>query len=144
MLPRALYMPRPSASENQRKREMAACGTTELRLTRGKLLLCAVAMTIFIHGPAAQAISCARVATYMSPCMTYVTFGGLLPLSCCAGVRALAAAAGTAADRQQACSCLKSAASTIAGFQPVYADEIPRRCGISVPYQINPSVECSK
>ncbi|CAA6663595.1 unnamed protein product [Spirodela intermedia] len=69
---------------------------------------------------------------------------GPVPASCCGGVRALSAAAGTVADRRQACSCLKSAASAIAGFQPALAAGLPTRCGVSVPYQISPSVDCSK
>ncbi|CAA7400084.1 unnamed protein product [Spirodela intermedia] len=122
---------------------MATFVASVLHPAAPKLLLCLLAVAVLL-GPVEPAISCGAVASYMAPCVSYVTIGGPVPASCCGGVRALSAAAGTVADRRQACSCLKSAASAIAGFQPALAAGLPTRCGVSVPYQISPSVDCSK
>ncbi|KAK1284490.1 hypothetical protein QJS10_CPB21g01583 [Acorus calamus] len=88
----------------------------------------------------AQAITCGQVASYVSPCIPYAQKGGAIPPRCCSGVRGLNGAASTTLARQQACSCLKSLAS---GSLP-YATSIPSKCGVSIPYRISPSTDCTK
>ncbi|XP_031272105.1 non-specific lipid-transfer protein 1-like [Pistacia vera] len=109
-----------------------------LRLA-GLVLLCMV-----VGAPIAQAaITCGQVTTRLGPCINYVKTGGALPRACCAGIKALRAAAKTTADTQAACKCIKSAVSAIPGINYGIAAGLPGKCGVSIPYKISPSTDCS-
>ncbi|VAH71898.1 unnamed protein product [Triticum turgidum subsp. durum] len=57
------------------------------------------------------AISCGQVTSALSPCISYARGNGANPpAACCSGVRSLAGAARSTADKQAACKCIKSAA----------------------------------
>ncbi|CAN6339374.1 unnamed protein product [Urochloa humidicola] len=43
-----------------------------------------------------------------------------------------------------ACNCLKSAAGRISGLNAANAASIPSKCGVSIPYSISTSTDCSK
>ncbi|KAK9159283.1 hypothetical protein Scep_005857 [Stephania cephalantha] len=62
---------------------------------------------------------------------------------CCNGVKSLLSLASTPADRKIACGCLKQAASG-STINPNYAAQLPGKCGVSIPYPISRSVDCSK
>ena len=88
------------------------------------------------------AISCGQVTSALSPCISYARGNGASPsAACCSGVRSLASSARSTADKQAACKCIKSAA---AGLNAGKAAGIPTKCGVSVPYAISSSVDCSK
>ena len=88
------------------------------------------------------AISCGQVTSALSPCISYARGNGANPpAACCSGVRSLAGAARSTADKQAACKCIKSAAG---GLNAGKAAGIPLKCGVSVPYAISSSVDCSK
>lgn len=90
------------------------------------------------------AVTCAQVVSMLRPCIPYATGKGELTAACCTGVKNLNNAASTSADRKTACSCLKQQASSISGIQPGVLSGIPGKCGVSVPYAISPSTDCSK
>lgn len=109
------------------------------------LLLVAVlaAAAVLLAAPA-DAITCSDVIKDLRPCMNYLKSGsGAPPPPCCAGASSLAAAAKTTADKQTACTCLKNAAKNI-NPKPELAKALPGSCGISMPFQISPNVDCSK
>ena len=108
-------------------------------------LVSALVMCMLVTGPlSAQAITCGQVSGSVAPCIGYLRAGGPPPEPCCNGVRSLNAAARTTPDRQTACNCLKQAASAVPGLNPNYAASLPRACGVSIPYKISISTDCSK
>lgn len=104
-------------------------------------LVCMVVVTLT---PNAEAISCSQVVAGVAPCLRYLRLGGQVEASCCNGVKGLNNAARTTQDRQIACNCLKSASSSIGGINNGYAASLPGKCGVSIPYKISPSTDCSK
>ncbi|XP_073298270.1 non-specific lipid-transfer protein AP10-like [Primulina huaijiensis] len=89
-----------------------------------------------------EAISCGDVQGYLSPCLQYLTSGGDPSSQCCSGVSGLSGSLQSQQDRQTACYCMKSAASSIPVQQDAAAN-LPGRCGVSVGYSISPNVDCS-
>ncbi|XP_039798131.1 non-specific lipid-transfer protein-like [Panicum virgatum] len=91
------------------------------------------------------AVTCGQVNSAIGPCIAYARGSGSGPSSaCCSGVRSLNSAARSTADRRAACNCLKSAAGRVSGLNAGNAASIPSKCGVSIPYTISPSVDCSK
>jgi hypothetical protein len=65
--------------------------------------------------------------------------------ACCNGVRSLSSRASSTADRQAACSCLKSMTGRLGGGASMgNAANIPSKCGVNVGVPISPNVDCSK
>ncbi|XP_022867164.1 non-specific lipid-transfer protein 1-like [Olea europaea var. sylvestris] len=94
--------------------------------------------------PSTSAITCSDVIKDLKPCLNYLKSGsGSPPSDCCAGASSLVSSATSTADKQAACACLKTAAKSIS-FKPELAKSLPGKCGISLPYPISPSVDCSK
>ncbi|CAF1810361.1 unnamed protein product [Brassica napus] len=63
---------------------------------------------------------------------------GPLPRACCTGVSKLNSIARTTPDRQQACRCLKTAASALgSGLNAGRAAGLPKACGVNVPFPIS-------
>ena len=108
-------------------------------------LVCVVLMCMVVGVPIAQAaITCGQVTSSLGPCINYIRVGGAVPPACCTGIKSLAGMATTTADRQQACKCMKSAASAISGVNYGLAAGLPGKCGVSIPYKISPSTDCSR
>ncbi|KAF3334664.1 non-specific lipid-transfer protein 1-like protein [Carex littledalei] len=104
----------------------------------------AVAILLLTAPHAVSAITCGEVASAVSPCMAYARSGqGAPSAGCCSGVKSLSAKAATAADRQTACNCLKNLAKTV-NFNSGAVSGLPSKCGVSVPYVISTSTDCSK
>ncbi|KAG2289869.1 hypothetical protein Bca52824_049473 [Brassica carinata] len=58
--------------------------------------------------------------------------------ACCTGVSKLNSIARTTPDRQQACRCLKTAASALgSGLNAGRAAGLPKACGVNVPFPIS-------
>ncbi|AED97171.1 putative plant lipid transfer protein/Par allergen [Arabidopsis thaliana] len=100
-------------------------------------------LTVCIVASVDAAISCGTVAGSLAPCATYLSKGGLVPPSCCAGVKTLNSMAKTTPDRQQACRCIQSTAKSISGLNPSLASGLPGKCGVSIPYPISMSTNCN-
>ena len=102
---------------------------------------------IVVAAPIAQAtITCTQVSKSLTPCLTYLKSNGGSPPpgTCCQGVRNLNGMAKTTPDRQAACKCLKTTATEISGLNPTLAANLPKNCGVNVPYKISTSTDCSK
>ncbi|XP_031094008.1 non-specific lipid-transfer protein 1-like [Ipomoea triloba] len=106
------------------------------------LVLLAAARILAPRGEAA--ITCDTVYSDLNACLNYVMFGGNVPSGCCSGMKTLVAAAKTTADRQSACSCLKSIASNANASQLSRAAGLPAKCGVNIPFKIGPNIDCSK
>ncbi|KAI3448960.1 hypothetical protein Pfo_005625, partial [Paulownia fortunei] len=103
----------------------------------------AVFAIVFLVAPAA-AITCSDVIKDLRPCIDYLKSGsGMPPSSCCSGASNLVSIATTTADKQTACTCLKNAAKNI-NLKPELAKSLPGNCGISLPFEVSPNVDCSK
>ncbi|KAK9167944.1 hypothetical protein Syun_000084 [Stephania yunnanensis] len=102
-----------------------------------------LAMAVVLAPEAEAAITCGLVVSKLSPCINYLRTGAGPPPPCCSGVKSLLSSATTPADRRTACGCLKQAASSSA-IKQQFAAQLPGKCGVSIPYPISPSVDCSK
>ncbi|KAG4992874.1 hypothetical protein JHK87_026331 [Glycine soja] len=88
-----------------------------------------------------QAVSCNDVSVNLAPCLSYLMQGGDVPESCCSGVRNILGSASTTFDKQTVCKCLQQAANNY-GINDEYAQALPARCNVSVPYKISRSTNC--
>ncbi|KAL3512665.1 hypothetical protein ACH5RR_025382 [Cinchona calisaya] len=109
-------------------------------------LLCVGLMGLVLLAPQGEAvISCSTVYSSLYPCLGYVMGTGPLDPKCCTGIKSLLAQAKTKEDRQSVCNCLKSLASSSSGNANFgKAQSLPGKCGVSLPYKISPSIDCSK
>lgn len=103
-----------------------------------------IATILVAIAPGGEAIGCGQVISYLNPCIPYVTGRSPGLGGCCGGVKGLYGAARTTADRQSVCNCLKSLASAYSGPAIAKAAKLPGQCGVSIPYKISPSTDCSK
>ena len=106
----------------------------------GVMLLCMLVITPNVEA----GVTCGQVTSSLAPCMSALTGGGSPSPACCGGIRSLNSMASTPADRKAACSCLKSAASSVKGINLSAASGLPGKCGVHIPYPISTSVDCSK
>ena len=91
------------------------------------------------------AVTCGQVNSAIGPCLAYARGSGSSPsAACCSGVRSLNSAARSTADKRAACNCLKSAAGAVSGLNAGNAASIPSKCGVSIPYTISTSIDCSR
>nr|ABG27011.1 lipid transfer protein-like protein 1 precursor [Secale cereale] len=105
-----------------------------------QLVLVAVVAAMLLVATDA-AITCGQVSSALSPCIPYARGNGANPsAACCSGVRRIAGAVQSTADKKTACNCIKRAAG---GLNAGKAADIPSKCSVSIPYAINPSVDCS-
>ncbi|KAF7053175.1 hypothetical protein CFC21_061154 [Triticum aestivum] len=102
------------------------------------------AMLLAAAHTADAAISCGQVNSALGPCLTYARGGAGPSAVCCSGVKRLAAATQTTVDRRAACNCLKMAIGRMSGFKAGNIASIPSKCGVSVPYAVGASVDCSR
>ncbi|CAO2140625.1 unnamed protein product [Urochloa humidicola] len=111
------------------------------------VVLAVVAAVVLLAAAASSeaAVTCGQVNSAIGPCLAYARGQGSAPSAgCCSGVRSLNSAAKTTADRRTACNCLKSAAGRISGLNAGNAASIPSKCGVSIPYSISTSTDCSR
>lgn len=117
-------------------------------MAKAMWLVLAVSMAVIALAPpqTEAAMSCTTVANDLSPCINYVLYGAANappPANCCTGIKTLYAQAQSTPDRQQVCSCLKSVASSASATVINNAASLPGKCGVSIPYKISPSTDCS-
>uniref|UniRef100_A0A803L3E4 Non-specific lipid-transfer protein n=1 Tax=Chenopodium quinoa TaxID=63459 RepID=A0A803L3E4_CHEQI len=101
-------------------------------------------MCMLVAAPHAEAITCGQVTSSITPCMSYLTGVGSPSPACCGGVKSLNSMASTPADRKAACGCLKTAAGAMKSLNMANAASLPGKCGVSIPYPISTSTDCSK
>lgn len=106
---------------------------------------CFVLIAVALVAPLADAaISCGTVVGQLKPCLGYVQGGNVVPPPCCGGIKSLYTSAKTTADRRSICYCLKSLAGSFKGINYSKAAGLPGKCGVNIPYKIDPSTDCSK
>lgn len=102
-------------------------------------------MVVVIDRPAVvEGLTCGQVTSKLGGCLGYLKGSGPLTAGCCGGVKALNGIARTSADRKQACGCLKQLAGSVKGINYGNAASLPGKCGVSIPYPISPSTDCSR
>ncbi|OWM67056.1 hypothetical protein CDL15_Pgr000508 [Punica granatum] len=105
------------------------------------LFLCMVVAASVVE----SAVTCGQVTSSLTPCIPYARGVVAAPsAACCSGVRSLNNAAKTTPDRQTACNCLKVIARSITGINYGRVGALPGKCGVSIPYKISPSTDCSR
>jgi hypothetical protein len=88
-------------------------------------------------------IACPDVLSDLQPCLSFLQGDASSPSGqCCAGVRALYAAADTTDDRRATCECLKTAYNQVHA-QLSAARALPGECGLSLSYPITPDIDCN-
>ncbi|XP_074304481.1 non-specific lipid-transfer protein-like [Silene latifolia] len=107
-------------------------------------LACALVLCMLMGAQYGEALSCGQVTSSLSPCISYLQNKGGPSPGCCSGVRSLNSQAQTTPDRQTACNCLKKVAGSISGINYGLASGLPGKCGVSIPYTISPSTDCTK
>ncbi|CAL9086041.1 unnamed protein product [Musa textilis] len=112
----------------------------------GALLPLALALLLLlVTAPhVTPAITCGQVNSALSPCIPYATGKAMLTSDCCNGVKNLNSASKTSTDRKAACNCIKSLIAQVSGVNNGVVSGIPGKCGVSIPYAISPSTDCSK
>ncbi|KAL5133150.1 Non-specific lipid-transfer protein 3 [Glycine soja] len=111
-------------------------------------LLCLLALGATIIPMAQGEVSCGQVVSNLTPCISYVLYGGAtVPAQCCNGIRNLYGMAQTKPDRQAVCNCIKNAVRnsgfTYSHFNLNLAANLPKNCGVNIPYQISPDTDCT-
>ncbi|GAB2227189.1 hypothetical protein Droror1_Dr00009002 [Drosera rotundifolia] len=108
------------------------------------LIICMIAFAPnMIHVADADISGCMTVDSDLFNCFSFCTGNAAAPSpQCCNGVKALISQAKTTADRQEACSCLKSAAQLF-GVKEANAKALPGLCNVNTNYTIDPNVDCS-
>ncbi|KAK6129243.1 hypothetical protein DH2020_036952 [Rehmannia glutinosa] len=106
------------------------------------ILLVVVAVVSLAATPG-DAVSCGDVQGSLSPCLAYLTGGGEPTDSCCGGVKSLLGNLQSQQDRQTACNCMKSAASSF-GVRSDSAANLPGKCGVSIGMTVSPNIDCSQ
>lgn len=91
-----------------------------------------------------EAITCGEVEGALSPCVPYLTQGGDPSGSCCNGVKKLVQTTPTRQDRQDACECMKAAATHYSNLKPDAASNLPSRCGVTTALPVSPSINCKR
>ncbi|WVZ06040.1 hypothetical protein V8G54_019386 [Vigna mungo] len=100
-------------------------------------------MAVMSSSVMVQAITCNQVTVSLAPCLGYLMNGGEAAPGCCSGVKNVLGAAGSSADKQTVCNCLKDAAGKY-NINAQYAQALPGVCKVNVPYKISRSTNCAE
>ncbi|KAI3911351.1 hypothetical protein MKW98_010238 [Papaver atlanticum] len=111
-----------------------------------KVVCTVVLMCMLFSAPyTAEAITCGKILQdLVLPCYSYLRQGGAVTSGCCGAVRDLNSAAQTTTDRTVVCGCLQSVPRLSREINSSRLASIPGKCGVSIPYKISPSTNCSK
>ncbi|XP_008792224.2 non-specific lipid-transfer protein 1-like [Phoenix dactylifera] len=144
-LPESTHSPREERERNKASFPIPICRESHMAGSGACMVVVLVVAMAVLLAPArrAAAMTCSDVYGDLLPCVEYVQAGGAVAPECCSGVRSLLAAARTADDRRTACRCLKTVAAKFSGYVS-RANSIPGKCGVSIPFKLSPSMDCSK
>ncbi|OEL27070.1 hypothetical protein BAE44_0011913 [Dichanthelium oligosanthes] len=94
--------------------------------------------------PAEGTVTCAEVDANLRPCVGYVTGKEAAPpAECCAGVKRIRVMPSGAAERRQACECVKQAAARFEGLNVDAIRELPAQCGSPLPFPLALNFDCT-
>lgn len=103
-----------------------------------------VVLLLMATAGAHGAVTCAEVDANLRPCVGYATGKEAAPpAECCAGVRRIRAMPSGAAERRQACECVKQAAARFQGLDADAVRDLPAQCGSPLPFPLSLSFDCS-
>lgn len=107
-------------------------------------LACFLVACMIVAGPitANAALTCASVVSNMARCISYLGGSETISGACCSGIRSINGLSRTPSDRQIACGCLKRVA-TLPNINADRAAGLPNACGVSLPYNISKSANCT-
>lgn len=110
-----------------------------------KLMCLFIIALVVATKPANGAVTCGTMASSLAPCLPFLTDGatGVVPSGCCAGIKSLNSAAQSTPDRKMVCQCLKTAAKAMPNVNIGKAASIPPKCGVKLPYKLDPSTDCN-
>ncbi|GAB2227191.1 hypothetical protein Droror1_Dr00009003 [Drosera rotundifolia] len=121
---------------------MAIVSNTMLTKSLCALLICIMLLS---DSPMIHASDgCTKVYAPLASCLSYLR--GTVPSpskACCDNCKSLLKTETTKAERQAACSCLKTEAQKV-GVKDGPAKALPGKCGFSFPYVISSTIDCSK
>ncbi|KAJ4979950.1 hypothetical protein NE237_010730 [Protea cynaroides] len=114
-------------------------------LSVGASAMATALMLLLLLLPTSEAaISCSTVVSDLTPCLSYLRSGSGKPsVSCCSGVKKLAATATSTADLKTACNCIKTAAKQV-NPNASAAQSLAGDCGVKLPFTVSTSTDCSK
>ncbi|KAI4295975.1 hypothetical protein L6164_035968 [Bauhinia variegata] len=89
-------------------------------------------------------ISCTQALVELLPCKDYLMGSGpdQPPVACCQNAQALYQQATSTQIRRDLCNCLKNAAAQM-GVNVDRAKNLAPACGISLPFPIDPKIDCN-
>jgi hypothetical protein len=116
----------------------------------GAVVAVAAAMALLVVSmmmaarPAEGAVTCPEMDANLLPCVGYVTGKEAAPTAdCCAGVKRIRALPSGAAERRQACECVKQAAAKFPGLNADAIQNLPARCGSPLPFPLSLNFDCT-
>ncbi|KAL5580528.1 hypothetical protein UlMin_012970 [Ulmus minor] len=109
-----------------------------------KVALMAVLSCMLMVSHVEATITCEQVTNWLTPCISYGVFGGIVAPACCEGIKELNAAYQTKEDIRGACSCVKDGAARIPGINYDRINQLHGLCGTPSPFKVYPSTDCSK
>lgn len=106
-------------------------------------IACFLVLCMVVVAPHVEAFTCGQVQAGVVKCLPYLQNRGPVG-QCCDVVKGLLNSAKTTQDRRTACSCLKADAIAIKGIDMGKAAALPGTCGVTSPFKISLSTDCSK
>ena len=105
-------------------------------------LMCLVSGTTVLTN---ATLTCEEVNNSLIPCIPYIS-GGVdsPPQPCCDGIKNLISEATSKEDRQAVCECIKAGLKNLPGYLLGKVQSLPKKCGVSLPFEISPSIDCTK
>ncbi|GLJ38006.1 hypothetical protein SUGI_0773500 [Cryptomeria japonica] len=103
----------------------------------------AMALVISVFNSCHAQLTCPAIASALTPCLGYIVNGGQVPPKCCDGVRKVSDMAKTSTDKQTACQCIKTAATSIKPL-PSSLTNLPKACAVNIGIPVSLTTDCSK
>ncbi|XP_059291960.1 non-specific lipid-transfer protein 2-like [Lycium barbarum] len=106
-------------------------------------ITCFVVLCMVLIAPHAEAVTCGQIQVGVVNCLPYLQNRGPLG-GCCGAIKYLLTLCKTTQERRKSCGCVKTAANTIKGIDFGKAAGLSGVCGAKIPFEISPTVDCSK
>ncbi|CAL0324776.1 unnamed protein product [Lupinus luteus] len=89
-------------------------------------------------------ITCGEVGPLLLPCVPFLQGSGTgqPSTSCCSGPKSIFDRATSTQNRRAFCECFKQAAPII-GLNPGRSKQLPKLCNISLPFNLDPKIDCN-
>lgn len=124
--------------------------SSEQRITSSNmkttLLVLSLLLTslLFSHTSNA-AVTCGNVATKALSCVAFATGKQPKPTPvCCNNLKMLVISVKTVNDKRAICRCLKEGVNAFPGVKDKYLSQIPRLCGIRIPFPVSLNTNCNR